>query len=451
MNVGGLRARQWGGTRTSVVRRALVQFTLLSFLTLLVLAGLTAVLSRHIAREEAVRDAQSRSESIANVAAGLVDASVRAREADAMLVLDGAMKRRMRYASVTHILLWDADGRVLWADDEGVVGKRSALSDELDELVLSGGTLSEQVGDRGRHPGREPGEDDLLEVYVGTVDTDGVPFLFEAYIPPERVDQDYRAIFHDLLPMTLGMLVLLQVATLPLAISLARRIDRAAAHRSLLLRSSLQSWHAERRGLAQDLHDGVVQDLSAISYALPAVINQLPDDPSAHAARSTAYRMNDVLRQSLAALRSMVVDLSPDQFDSAGLAAALESVRHKAGESGLAVTLEVDTGLDLDPAVGGLVYRVVREGLRNVEKHAAADSVLVGIHLRDDVVEVVVTDDGRGVVAPPDGGGHDGLRLLRRFVADLGGTLDIGTSPTGGASLRVTIPVAGRDLSDGPS
>ncbi|MDO1767714.1 hypothetical protein Q2354_27785, partial [Escherichia coli] len=77
---------------------------------------------------------------------------------------------------------------------------------------------------------------------VGTVDTDGVPFLFEAYIPPERVDQDYRAIFHDLLPITLGMLVLLQVATLPLAISLARRIDRAAAHRSLLLRSSLQSW-----------------------------------------------------------------------------------------------------------------------------------------------------------------------------------------------------------------
>ncbi len=451
MNVRGVREGRWTFTHRSVVGRAVIQFAALSLATLVVLGVCTALLSRHIARDEAVRDARFRGEGVADVAAQLVDSAVRAGDPDAMLALGTSMERHMRYASIRHILLWDAEGRILWAQDDRTVGLRYPLPEELDELLVAGGSMLEQPGHRTSHPGREAGEDDLLEVYVGTRDTNDVPFLFEAYIPAERIDEDYRALFRDLLPMTLGVLLLLQVATLPLAISLARRVDRVNSRRSLVLKSSLQSWHAERRHLAQDLHDGVVQDLSAIGYALPAVIDHLPDEASADAARATGRQMNSMLQRSLKALRSTVVDLSPDNFDTAGLAAALESLASRATDAGLTVSLHIEPGLDLGEAVSGLVYRVVREGLRNVDKHAEADAAVVEVRRVGDVVEVAVADDGRGVSATAAGQGHDGLRLLGRVAEDLGGTLQIGESQLGGAVLRVTIPVGQPGLEDQPT
>ncbi|WP_310529212.1 histidine kinase [Nocardioides sp.] len=443
--------RQLTHTPRSVVQSALARFALLSFATLVLLGITTALVSRHIARDEAIRDARSRSEAIAHsVAAPLVNAAVRSRDPEAMRALNEAMEARLRYGSVSHIVLWDAQGRVLWADDKQAVGKLFALTDKLEDLVLSGGSLLVEPGERPEHPGREEGERELLEVYVAGLDEDSVPFLFEAYVSPERLDQDYQAIFRELLPVSLGMLLLLEFATLPLAISLARRIDRVNGHRSTILERSLRSWHEERRGLAQELHDGVIQDFSAISYALPAVIDRLPGDASADAARDVGRRINALLEKSLVALRSIVVDLAPAELDGPGLVAALESLRSQAAHVGLEVSVQVDPDLELGETVGGLVYRVVREGLRNVEKHAEARSVVVEVSRRGELVEVLVTDDGRGVVSEVAEEGHVGLRLLGQFVRDLGGTLHLGEGPTGGAELCVTIPVALPGLSDDP-
>lgn len=366
-----------------------------------------------------------------------------------MQALGAAMQNRLRYGSVANIELWDTDGRILWAQDQQVVGTRFALSAELDELLVSGGTVLEEPGDRVPHPGRD-GSEELLEVYVGAVDADGVAFLFEAYISPERINEDYEAILSELLPMSLAMLLLLEVATLPLAISLARRIDRASAHRSSILTRSLQSWHEERRGLAQELHDGVIQDLSAMGYALPAVIGRLPHDASANDARKAAHRMSELLQKDLTALRSMMVDLAPSELDGPGLVVALESLRQQGAPIGLDVSLEVDAGLELGETVGGLVYRVAREGLRNVDKHAEARAVLIAVRRLGGFVEVLVTDDGRGVVSTEAGDGHVGLRLLGQFVRELGGTLRLEEAPRGGAELRVTIPISAPGLHDDP-
>jgi signal transduction histidine kinase len=439
--------RRRSATRRSVVRLALTRFALLTFATLLILGAATALMGRHIAHGEAVRDARARSEGIArNVAAPIVDQSVRHRDPDAMRTLRSAMEARLRNGSVIHIVLWDTDGRILWAQDPGLVGVRFALTRELEDLALTGGSLLGDPGDREGHPGRAEEEDELLEVYVGARDADGVPFLFEAYVPPERLDQDYRAIVRELLPMSLGMLLLLQLSTLPFAVSLARRIDRTNAHRSTILKRSLQSWHEERRGLAQDLHDGVIQDLSAMSYALPAVIEQLRDGPAAEAARTYGRRMNLILERDLVALRSMVVGLAPAELDGAGLVAALQSLARQAGDAGLQVSLTVDPELRLGETAGGLVYRVVREGLRNVDKHAGATAVEVEVSRRGEMVEILVSDDGRGLPHEAPGEKHHGIWLLGRLAQDLGGTLSIDAAPQGGAALRVTIPVELPDL-----
>lgn len=425
---------------------AVRRFALLSSVALVILGAGTAVLSGYLAKSEAIRDARVRSELIARAtAAPMLDEAVRRQDPRVFRQLSTALQNRIRYGSVRHIVLWSADGRIIWADERQFIGARIALSAELRELARRSGSIVYEPGEKPPHPGRDPDEDSLLEVYVGATDADGVPFLFEAYISPERVNEDARAVLRQILPMSLGALLVLQLATLPLAVSLARRVDRTTAHRTAILQRSLMSWHQERRRLAQDLHDGVVQDLSAMSYALPGVIDQLPDRPEAEMARATAERMCDVLVRDLAALRSMVIDLAPSELDGRGLVTALEELSSRSTRQGLDVDLSVDPALSVGETVGGLVYRVVREGLRNVEKHAQAQNVEIAVSRRGDLVEVRVSDDGRGHGEDSDRGraddGHVGLRLLGQFVRDVGGTLWLDGRPGGGTELRASVPL----------
>ena len=253
--------------------------------------------------------------------------------------------------------------------------------------------------DEDRHPDGIGGESTLLEVHVPLPAAQGGPVVFEAYIDSDRIADERNAISRKTLPIALGGLLLFQLAILPLAWSLARRIDRARRDQADLVTRSLRAWHEERRRMAQDLHDGVVQDLSAVSYSLPTVTSALPNTPAGSAARSTVDRMIRLLQQDLHALRTMVLDLMPTDLVEIGLEAALVSLAERYTDDSLDISVEVEEGLDLDEDVMGVVYRVVREGLRNVQKHARAGHARVTVSQDADTVAIVLTDDGRGLAA----------------------------------------------------
>jgi signal transduction histidine kinase len=109
--------------------------------------------------------------------------------------------------------------------------------------------------------------------------------------------------------------------------------------------------------------------------------------------------------------------------------------------------VHVDPELRLGEGAARLAYRIVREGLRNVVKHANATSALVEIRREDGCVHVVVADDGCGVtVGAEDGGdstdglpfteGHLGLRLLSDSVRDAHGHLELVPNRPQGTRLR---------------
>ena len=100
-------------------------------------------------------------------------------------------------------------------------------------------------------------------------------------------------------------------------------------------------------------------------------------------------------------------------------------------------SLDVDLGRDTCV----LLYRVVREAVRNAVKHAHATAIQVTLRVEDDSIAVEVADDGVGFVgAAPEG--HFGLRLLADTVRDAGGELTIDSSPGAGVRLRVRLPIA---------
>ena len=424
----------------SVLARAVRRFVWATLLAMVVLAAGSVLMSRQIAREEALRDAQV---SASGIARGLVspqlDAGFRSGRAEGREPLSTVLERRMRDGSIVHLKVWDATGRVLWSDEKELVGRRFVLPDAVRELAGTSRTVAELSDeDRPESGGEEASEGDLLEVYVGARGADGVPFVLETYTSRQRLAVNTQVIFGELVPIGLVALLLFSLATLPLAVSLARHVDRGHRHRAELLRRSLTAWTHERRRIASDLHDGVVQDLAAVGYALPSVISALP--PEARQARAIGEELAAAVVESITSLRALMGDLLPSDPE-AGLAASLDDLASATREQGVEVTLDVSPSLRLDQDTERLVHRIVREGLRNVVKHAGARTAEVTVQPYGTKVEVRVADDGRGPGAPPgDADRHVGLELLTGTVREVGGDLALGPHDGRGALLRAVLP-----------
>ncbi|WP_457205051.1 sensor histidine kinase [Nocardioides sp. P5_C9_2] len=440
----------------SAVRSAVLRFTLSSLVALLVLTAGTILIAERIARHQALEYASEQGAGVADrLAAPLVDRSVRRDPVGSSGDLDLVMGNRIADGSLRHVKLWDVDGRIIWADEQDLVGQRFDLDDDV--AVLFGTTkVTAELSDLSKDENySERDEGELLEVYVGTFDADGAPLVFEAYLPVDRMEDDADTIVLAFVPLVTGALVLFLAIVLPLAVSLSRRVERAQLAESRMMRHALLASDLERRRIAADLHDGVIQDLAGLAYVLPTVTREMRDSDQGEA-RSVLERATDILQHDTAMLRSLIADLYPPDLEGEGLRDAVEHlVRSGVADSGLVADVVVQEGLSTSDEGGRLVYRIVREALRNVVKHAGASRVLVEVTEHDGQVSVRVQDDGQGPgqavvgAAPPtdttEGGwdsaeGHLGLTLLRDTLHDLGGALELRPVPTGGAALVARFP-----------
>ncbi|MBD3782558.1 MAG: hypothetical protein IE926_06305 [Micrococcales bacterium] len=425
-----------------IVRGAVRRFVLLSVATLAVLALGTVLVCSRIAQDSALSEAKLRGATLAGtVAAPLVDQRVREQDAVAMARLSAVLERSMDVGSIAHIKLWTPEGRILWSDERELVGQTFELEEPVDGLFANQGTVAELSHLEKDENATERSEIELLEVYTGTRDADGQALVFETYYTTDEMRGRERAILGAILPVGLGGLLLFQAAVMPLAVSLARRVERGELQRNRLLRQTVLTQHRERLRIARDLHDGVVQDLAGLRYALPVVAAQLPGTPEAGAARETVEQARDILARDVEALRSLLVDIHPPGLVGAAFRDAVGDLAERTRRAGPDVRVELPDVVDWTVDVSRVAYRVVQEALRNVVEHAEATSVVVAVERREDVLVVSVGDDGRGLPPGTAVEGHIGLRLLGDHLEDLGGSLEVAPRPGGGTLLTATIPV----------
>ncbi|MET0524604.1 MAG: histidine kinase [Nocardioides sp.] len=429
-----------------VVRSAVVRFTVWSMVMLLVLTAGAVLVANKIAQRQALAEARSQAAAIADkLAAPLVNRDVRERGLPAAGDLTTVMETRMADGSVRHVKLWDEEGRVIWSDEEDLVGQKFPMEDDVTKLFNTREATAD-LSDLTKEENQfEQSEGELLEVYAGTFDADGEPLVFEAYLTTEQMKSAAQTILVNLVPLILGTLALFMLAVLPLAMSLARRVERAQLDRSKMMRHALLASDLERRRIAQDLHDGVIQDLAGLGYVLPTAQRELHEGGNLALARTTLDRATGMLQQDVVRLRSLLTDLYPPDLQGQGLVSAVgDLVQTITSDAGLDATVRIDPELDVPVDAGRLAYRVVREGLRNVVKHAGASSVVVEVSREADDVLVRVADDGRGPVSAPEATprGHLGLRLLKDTLSDFGGRLDLEPGPRQGTSLLARFPVA---------
>lgn len=201
---------------------------------------------------------------------------------------------------------------------------------------------------------------------------------------------------------------------------------------------------AERKALAQDLHDQIIQDLLSYNYELEEAQNQLEDEEQ----RQNLAKIRDGIRQVVSSLRQICSDLRPPTIDSHGLSAAIRSLAHQWEEqNGIQVQLKIDPNLGRMPEPIELsVFRIIQEGLRNVRKHAKATLVKLSLR-RTPTASLVVqlADNGQGLLRPVDlvalsQEKHFGLVGISERVSLLGGSMKVNSSPGGGLELVIEIP-----------
>jgi two-component system NarL family sensor kinase len=418
--------------------------------SLLALAGVASVavigvvLFVHL-RSVGVHEAENEAEQQARLAAhGVVEPVITQELLDgdqaALDRLDRVVRSRVLGDPVVRVKIWTPDGRVVYADDKRLIGERFELDDE-DKAVLANGGVDSGLSDLSAPENRfEPRGHDLLEVYVPIRGPGGQPLLYESYRRFSSITASGRRIASAILPALLGGLLLLEIANLLLARWFAERLRRGDRERAALLRRALDASDLERRRLAADLHDGVVQDLTAVSLSVSAASRKLAGVADA----KTVAELSDSAesaRQSVGTLRSMLIEVYPPNLAALGLPAALRDLVDQVVARGLDVDLEIDDDLSASPGAEALLFRTVQEGLRNVATHAAAENVSVCVARDGNEAWAEVSDDGCGFDPDEEAvEGHFGLRALSDLLGDAGGRLRVWSAPGEGTVLRAEVP-----------
>ncbi|MGY1836811.1 sensor histidine kinase [Blastococcus sp. SYSU DS0510] len=437
------RRRRSGTRRRVSVAGSVTRFTLAGLLVTAALIGVTGVLAQRAGEQEATRSA----ERIARVVAGgvvepLLTPEVAAGEPRAVAALDEAVRRVLESGPVVRVKVWAADGRLVWSDEPRLVGRSFPLDDE-ERAVLSGDVVISHVSDLTEPENRyERGHGALLEAYVGVRDTAGRPLVVEVYQSYDGVAEAAAQAWRRFAPAGLGALLVLELLQIPLAWGLARRLRRSQEGEASLLQAAVDASQAERRRIAHDVHDGVVQDLTGLTYDLDAARLSGSADPGTGALiAGTASG----LRRCVSELRRLLVDLSPPPLPAAGLGPALHMLASGLERRGCQVALDAEEADHLPRPAAALLYRFALEAVRNVSRHSGASAVRITLTRHDDVVTLVVADDGVGFddarLAERSAEGHLGLRALSDLIGEFGGSLAAASSPGMGTRLTATLPL----------
>lgn len=416
----------------SEVRIAVVKFLLMGVLALVFVAIPVALWIRAEAESHALNNAVTTTQRLADHTAGpLVTNELLAGDPAAISNLDRYVRPWLDEGAVLRIKVWDPDGKVVYSDISSLIGQRFELPVRARE-VLAGGPGTATLGNPQQPENQfEAASGELVEVYVRFVAANGAPLIFEAYYDNDPLREEQQELLYGMIPPLLLALSALQLAQLPTAVRLARRIqaNRTTGHR--LLKRAVEASDLERRRIARDLHDEVIQDLSGLSYALES---EELHGPREHQGLLSEARA--ILQRNVGTLRAMTSELYPPDLDRLGLTAALARLAEPLHDRGIALRLDVPAEFDLDRDRAAMLYRVARESLANVAKHSHAANVVLS--LRKDLrgAEISISDDGIGfdeAQGSPDG--HTGLRILRDTFKETGGTLEIRTAPGAGTTV----------------
>jgi len=358
-----------------------------------------------------------------------------------LVVIDGplvGLSITLQKRLLTLVHRWQERGSaVLICSDN--LGNLFAATDRL--IVLNKGR---KVAERRTD---ETTQEEIVALMVGTPPPEQVTPLiwaldsyYRAREQAENLQHNQTLLQRDLAAQdSLNRQLLDQLSRQVAALDQANAALQDAQRRLLLERED------ERKHLARELHDQAIQDLLGIGYQIEEMLSL---QASSEDLVPGLTLMQEDVRQLIGDLRRICNNLRPPALDSLGLGAAVRShAQQWAERHNIELTLEIASDLRRLPEATELsVFRIVQEGLNNIQQHAQATEAAVSLkHTSPRTLQITVSDNGKGLNEDADlaalaASSHYGLLGISERVALLGGKLQLQNLPTGGLSINVEIP-----------
>lgn len=226
-----------------------------------------------------------------------------------------------------------------------------------------------------------------------------------------------------------------------------RHEAQAYQQQAAALTKLLEISERERRFISYEIHDGVLQDMTAALMHLQALRRTVSTTrrPTASSLEEPLQAVERLLREGIAEGRRLIEGTRIPELDEVGLVAAIEVLVRKVSEtSGLAIQFTADDTSDRIPSsFENALFRIAQESLSNVVRHSRAKRAQVELREVNGQLELSVTDWGIGFDPESAGGGDDhlglsGIQLRARLI---GGTATVESEPEQGTTVRVRVPL----------
>ena len=261
--------------------------------------------------------------------------------------------------------VWNRQGKILYSDEPRLIGDSYGLAAD-ERRSLDVGIIEAEVSDLAEAEIATSGR--TASSSRSTCRSDRLRERRCCSRPTTTIRSSPRngnRLFRSFAPISLGALLMLELVQIPIAWSLARRLRMRMRERELLLHRALEASDVERRQIASDLHDGAVQDLAGVAYALSATARR---DGAAGSSPDTKVIEDaaESIRDSIRSLRSLIVDIYPPDFDEVSFDSAMTDLLTRGSDRGLSVDLDIQ--LD-DPLPDSAAAAAVSERAGRAAEH----------------------------------------------------------------------------------
>jgi PAS domain S-box-containing protein len=195
----------------------------------------------------------------------------------------------------------------------------------------------------------------------------------------------------------------------------------------------------EQNRLAQELHDGLGQELAGGSLLALAFATRAQRQGSEHTA--AFQELADIMSRSIGTARSIIHGLSPLTSVEGDLVAGLTSLASQSAAGRARVRVEIDTNESLEMSVEDRshLFRIAQEAIQNAQKYAAASRIDVQLTSNASEIRLVICDDGVGIADRPIRGRGHGMHTMRYRAAAIGGRLSIDRGVGGGTVVMCSV------------
>lgn len=374
------------------------------------------------------------------------------RELGAVAEVASALGQSLRLDEVMQIALdksmaiLDGDGGIICILDEEhkelVASAHRGISDELFAQLRRAKLSEDAVGAEVIKTGRPVMVDDAF----------ADPATSEA-----AKREGFRTVMAIPLPAkgkAVGVLVLARRLERPFSSADAALLSAIAGQAGMAIQNA--ALHAQVEGLAvteergriaREMHDGLAQVLGYIN-AQSLAVRKLVASGRVSEATAELARMDEAVQQVYAELREAILDLRTSPGSEVGFLSSLQGYLERYREmTGIQTVVEVRGPVDavrLPPATEIQLMRIIQEALSNVRKHAKATAVTVSLNLDDEMLQVVVEDDGQGFDLerlPVRSRPRFGLQTMHERAQAIGGTFQITSHLAAGTSVIVRVHV----------